>query len=102
MLCGPDALICTLLCKVTPIQSNPNGQCAPNQPCPIRLPLLVRDFRAVMEVHESVSAPVGSGSQPSTQVGRASLLAPQSGHGVNLDTRLLVPKSVAKNCWPRC
>ena len=23
MLCGPDALICTLLCKVTPIQSNP-------------------------------------------------------------------------------
>ncbi len=43
-------------------------------------------------MRESVSTAVESRSQLATQVGRASLLAPQSGQGVNPDARLLVRK----------
>ena len=59
---------------------------------PYRLPLLARGFRSVLVVYESVSIAVGPGSQPATHVGRASLLVPRSGQGVNPDTRLLVRK----------
>ena len=60
---------------------------------PNRLPLLARGFRSVLVVYESVSTAVGPGSQPATHVGRASLLVPRSGQGVNPDTRLLVRKN---------
>ena len=59
---------------------------------PYRLTLLARGFRSVLVVYESVSTAVGPGSQPATHVGRASLLVPRSGQGVNPDARLLVRK----------
>jgi hypothetical protein len=63
------------------------------QTVPDRLPLLARGFRSVMVVYVSVSTTVELGSQPTTHVGRASLLVPRSGQGVNPYARLLVRKS---------
>ena len=60
---------------------------------PDRLTLLARGFQSVLVVYESVSTAVGPGSQPATHVGRASLLVPRSGQGVNPDARLLVRKN---------
>ena len=60
---------------------------------PNRLPLLANGFRLVLVVYVSVSTALEPGTQPATHVGRASLLVPRSGQGVNPDARLLVRKT---------